>query len=430
MDARDPLTYRSEDLEAYALGLHPTKRSLLLLNKADLLPQALRRWGRVVRGGRAGRGKRGSKGVARPLARSGGVCTAAARQLAHAPGRCALRAPHPALPSVLLPSLQRVGRPFRLHRRRLRVLERQGRDGRAQRGCGRRRALRGGAGGAGCAGSDACGSWAPFAAAAPVHRSVRHLTVSSPAPLLVADEDVRAAAERQRACSDPRARVLGVDELLDVLEARAAAAAADAEAHGVGRVRGAGEGAVLGWRAWPAAALESIQACRRGAPRRPPRRACTSLALPPRARPSIAPPCIPACPWPPAQASRGDRLVVGLTGYPNVGKSSTINALFGSKKTAVAPTPGKTKHFQVGARQGGGGGVGRAWREGQRAAAPGAVEGCVQNSAEIGLALQLPTSHFSQLPTAPNCSRPPAPGRGQDPKRCGGGGWLVGGEGS
>ncbi len=39
--------------------------------------------------------------------------------------------------------------------------------------------------------------------------------------------------------------------------------------------------------------------------------------------------------------------MVGLTGYPNVGKSSTINALFGSKKTAVAPTPGKTKHFQV-----------------------------------------------------------------------------------
>lgn len=41
------------------------------------------------------------------------------------------------------------------------------------------------------------------------------------------------------------------------------------------------------------------------------------------------------------------RLVIGLTGYPNVGKSSTINALFGSKKTAVAATPGKTKHFQV-----------------------------------------------------------------------------------
>lgn len=38
---------------------------------------------------------------------------------------------------------------------------------------------------------------------------------------------------------------------------------------------------------------------------------------------------------------------VGLVGYPNVGKSSTINALFGSKRTAVAPTPGKTKHFQT-----------------------------------------------------------------------------------
>ena len=30
-----------------------------------------------------------------------------------------------------------------------------------------------------------------------------------------------------------------------------------------------------------------------------------------------------------------------------MGKSSTINALFGSKKTAVAATPGKTKHFQT-----------------------------------------------------------------------------------
>ena len=46
------------------------------------------------------------------------------------------------------------------------------------------------------------------------------------------------------------------------------------------------------------------------------------------------------------QADHG-RVTVGLTGYPNVGKSSTINALFGSKKTAVAPTPGKTKHFQT-----------------------------------------------------------------------------------
>lgn len=34
-------------------------------------------------------------------------------------------------------------------------------------------------------------------------------------------------------------------------------------------------------------------------------------------------------------------------GYPNVGKSSTINALMQEKKTSVSATPGKTKHFQV-----------------------------------------------------------------------------------
>lgn len=42
VDARDPLLYRSADLEAYARELHPTKRSLLLLNKADLLTPAQR----------------------------------------------------------------------------------------------------------------------------------------------------------------------------------------------------------------------------------------------------------------------------------------------------------------------------------------------------------------------------------------------------
>ena len=40
-------------------------------------------------------------------------------------------------------------------------------------------------------------------------------------------------------------------------------------------------------------------------------------------------------------------LTVGLVGYPNVGKSSTINSLMASKKTSVSSTPGKTKHFQV-----------------------------------------------------------------------------------
>jgi len=40
-------------------------------------------------------------------------------------------------------------------------------------------------------------------------------------------------------------------------------------------------------------------------------------------------------------------VMIGLVGYPNVGKSSTINALLQGKKTAVSSTPGKTKHFQT-----------------------------------------------------------------------------------
>jgi len=34
-------------------------------------------------------------------------------------------------------------------------------------------------------------------------------------------------------------------------------------------------------------------------------------------------------------------------GYPNVGKSSTINAILKMKKVPVSATPGRTKHFQV-----------------------------------------------------------------------------------
>ena len=41
------------------------------------------------------------------------------------------------------------------------------------------------------------------------------------------------------------------------------------------------------------------------------------------------------------------KVVVGLVGYPNVGKSSTINSLLGEKKVSVSSTPGKTKHFQT-----------------------------------------------------------------------------------
>jgi len=41
------------------------------------------------------------------------------------------------------------------------------------------------------------------------------------------------------------------------------------------------------------------------------------------------------------------KVVIGLVGYPNVGKSSTINSLLGEKKVSVSSTPGKTKHFQT-----------------------------------------------------------------------------------
>jgi len=44
-----------------------------------------------------------------------------------------------------------------------------------------------------------------------------------------------------------------------------------------------------------------------------------------------------------------DHLVVGMVGYPNVGKSSTTNVLLAHtpKRVGVSATPGKTKHFQT-----------------------------------------------------------------------------------
>lgn len=57
---------------------------------------------------------------------------------------------------------------------------------------------------------------------------------------------------------------------------------------------------------------------------------------------------------PEAGEQDADQLVCGMIGYPNVGKSSTINVLMGVTaathgvtRVAVGSTPGKTKHFQV-----------------------------------------------------------------------------------
>jgi len=46
-------------------------------------------------------------------------------------------------------------------------------------------------------------------------------------------------------------------------------------------------------------------------------------------------------------SSYSSSLTVGFVGYPNVGKSSTINRFLTNKKLKVSATPGKTKHYQT-----------------------------------------------------------------------------------
>ena len=53
------------------------------------------------------------------------------------------------------------------------------------------------------------------------------------------------------------------------------------------------------------------------------------------------------------RASLFSPLTVGFVGYPNVGKSSTINRFLSNKKLQVSETPGKTKHYQTHVLSGG-----------------------------------------------------------------------------
>ena len=50
---------------------------------------------------------------------------------------------------------------------------------------------------------------------------------------------------------------------------------------------------------------------------------------------------------PDKESDESKKVIIGMVGYPNVGKSSVINVVCGKKKVSVSSQPGKTKHFQT-----------------------------------------------------------------------------------
>ncbi|KAG2488868.1 hypothetical protein HYH03_012663 [Edaphochlamys debaryana] len=250
VDARDPLLYRSEDLESYARELHPDKASLLLLNKADLLPPSVRRrWADYF----------DKAGVKYAFWSAYSVI----QEQQH------LRSEASAL-GVDVVTLKKL------------------------------------------------------MAQQKAEQEQERARAAGPGP---GSERSKEEEEAQAVRDDPRIKVLDVDELLALFERMCSAAfaagvreagASKAAAH---RANGAGAGGSGAGEDGETSSSGSDSDSDSG-----------SEDSEPGARGFMLP---------------GHKHMVGLVGYPNVGKSSTINAIFGAKKTAVAPTPGKTKHFQT-----------------------------------------------------------------------------------
>jgi large subunit GTPase 1 len=288
VDARDPLQYASVDLAAAAAEYDSTKRTMLLLNKSDLLPPRVRRaWARHF------------DGLGVPYA----FWSAFAAGEAHARTRSDM--------SLLYPGGGVAAAPARVVSARQRF---------HHRGV--------------LAASPCC-------------------TQRGPRSLVQEEED-------EADDNDPRTRVLSTPELLRRLEAFARSAVEERERRdGVSGSRRRRGGAAFEEALDEEEEFEEEEEEEDAATNEDDEdednddpddaeQASWSEDASPGEISSAAASEAASAPASPSAAPRAPRrLVVGLVGYPNVGKSSTINAIFGSKKTAVAPTPGKTKHFQT-----------------------------------------------------------------------------------